>query len=183
MINTKSVKPILLFVGLLWLIEGVNLAMGNALNNYGIVPRDLMGLLGLLTAPFLHGGILHLLGNSLPLIIMSWLVSQQGTYRWVELSVFISIVAGLLVWLFARPASHIGASILIFGYWGYLMIFGLLSRSFKDMLIGLITVFLYGGLIFSFFRYNPSVSIEGHVFGALSGGLFGWLAVKFKDEE
>jgi membrane associated rhomboid family serine protease len=179
--NTRSVKPILCFVALLWLIEGVNLMLGNALNQYGIVPREWTGLIGLVTAPFLHGGIFHLLGNTVPLIVLSFLVSQQGTDRWVELSIFISIVAGLLVWLFARSASHIGASILIFGYWGYLMVFGVLSRSIKDVMIGLVTVVLYGGLLFSLFHYNPRISLEGHIFGAFSGAIFGWLAAKFKD--
>ncbi len=139
---------------------------------WGILPRELSGLLpGILVAPLLHGSLWHIAANSLPLFVLSFLVSLHGSGRLVRVSLIITLLGGLLVWLLGRSAYHIGASGLIFGLWAYLLMYGLVKRDLKAIVIAIIVLIFYGGMLFGIVMGRPGVSVESHLFGALAGVL------------
>ena len=145
-------------------IEIINLLTGRALNHFGNIPRYIPGLIGVLTGPFLHGSLSHYLSNIIPLCVLSFLMLQ-----FFGVTFFCIILTGLLVWLFGRSASHIGASSVIYSYFGFLLLAGFLSRKFKLIIISLLVAFFYGGLIFGVLPARTFVSWEGHLFGFISG--------------
>lgn len=158
-----------LWVAVLWAIQAVNLLSGYRLNSWGIYPRELSGLWGIPCAPFLHAGFYHLISNSAPMLILPALVymSSVRTLVWVSTSGI--LLGGLGVWVFGSSGYHVGASGLIFSFWGYLIADAWFRRSMKSILISMITLLLYGGLLFSVFSYRPYVSFSGHLFGLLAG--------------
>lgn len=168
--NIKN--PVLLItsiVVLLWIIEILNIATGNHFGSYGILPRTVIGLRGIVLAPFIHHNIYHLVLNTLPFLILGGLVRLRGLDDFIELSLFVMIVGGLCVWLVGRQAYHIGASGLIFGYFGFLTAAGWYEKQFMSIIISLVVLFLYGGLFWGVLPIRPFVSWEGHLFGLLSG--------------
>ncbi|MGJ8680896.1 rhomboid family intramembrane serine protease [Paraglaciecola sp.] len=150
-------------------IELINLFTGRFLNQFGNIPRYVPGLTGIVVGPFLHGGIQHFLSNIVPLCIFSYLVMQYGIKRYALVTVWLIGMTGILVWLFARPATHIGISGLVYGYFGYLVLAGFLSGKFKLIVISLLVGFFYGGLIFGVLPSRPFVSWESHLFGFICG--------------
>lgn len=161
---------ILSTVALIWLIEALNTALGHRLNAFGILPRTLQGLVGIVCAPFLHGNYYHLMVNTLPLLVLAGLVHLGQKKKVVPVTVFIALVGGALVWLLGRGGSHhVGASGVIVGYFGYLMTRGFLVVKFQTMLIALVTILLYGGLVHSVTPGNPGISWESHLFGLIAG--------------
>ena len=161
-------------VALMWAIYLVDIVLPVSLNSWGILPRTTTGLIGIPLAPLLHGGFWHLVGNSIPFLILSTILMLDGKKNYINLSVFIMLVGGVMVWLMGRSANHIGSSILIFGFWGYLVSRGLFDRSVKSLALSTLVVILYGGMIFGFMPKN-GVSFEGHLFGALAGALFAYV--------
>lgn len=160
------------FVALLWILEIVDVASNNSLDQYGIQPRSDEGLLGILAAPLLHGDWAHLMGNSVPALILLFLVLVSGIGRGLAATAIIWLVGGVGVWLTA-PANSItiGASILIFGWLVYLMIRGIWSRSAGEIILGMVLFFLYGGLLLGVLPGQPGISWQGHLFGAIGGGI------------
>lgn len=159
----------------MWIVEGVNLLVGHALNGLGITPRTLIGIVGIPLAPFLHGGVGHLAVNSFPFLVLAWLVTLNEPRRFVQITVSIVLGGGTLVWLFGRGgAVHVGASGLVLGYFGYVMTRGFTIRSFQSTLAALTCIFLYGGLVYSLLPGNPLVSWESHLFGAIAGVATAW---------
>ncbi|WP_345262820.1 rhomboid family intramembrane serine protease [Nocardioides nanhaiensis] len=160
------------FVALLWVLEIVDVASGNSLDELGIRPRSDEGLVGVLLAPVLHYGWGHLISNSVPALILLFLVLVSGIGRGLAATAIIWLVGGLGVWLTA-PANSvtIGTSILIFGWLVYLMIRGIWSRSAGEIILGMVLFFLYGGLLLGVLPGQPGISWQGHLFGAIGGGL------------
>lgn len=150
-------------------IEIINLLTGRALNQFGNFSRHVPGLKGILFGPFLHASLHHFFSNLIPLAVFTYLMLQYGTKRYWLVTLWIVLLSGSLVWLFGRSASHIGASGLIYGYFGFLLVAGFLSRSFKLLAISLIVAFFYGGLIFGVMPTRPFVSWESHLFGFIAG--------------
>jgi len=167
----NNAKPLLQFIALLWAIEIVNSLTGHSLNTWGILPRQLQGVPGILLWPLLHGSFFHLISNTVPLLILGYLATLRGTANFVRLTLFITVVSGVGVWLFARTAWHVGASGLIFGFFGYLLARGWYERSLKSAAIALVVLVVYGGLIFGVLPRGGQVSWEGHLFGLLAGVL------------
>lgn len=166
---------ILALLALMWALEFVDQASGNALDLYGIEAREVEGLPGILTAPFLHGGWQHLISNSIPFAVLGFLVLLGGVARWV-LSSLISIVSsGLAAW-FLTPADTIilGASGLIFGWLTYLIARGLWSRQASQVVLGVIVLFFYGGLIWGVLPGAAGISWQAHLGGAVGGVLAAW---------
>ena len=160
---------------LLWLIEIVRHVVP-ALNHLGVEPRRLSELPSILTAPFLHFGFGHLAANTLPLLVLGWLTLASGWRRFWIASLTIAIGAGLGVWLLARPGNHAGASLLIFGYFGYLITFGFLQRSIPWILVAVAVGGVYGSVMLAGLApLRGAVSWEGHLFGILGGALAAWL--------
>lgn len=160
-----------LCVAVLWAIELVNLLLGHRLSAWGIVPRSLFGLIGIPLSPFLHASFLHLLVNTLPFALLGGLVMLHGKQVFVEVSALTTLLGGAGVWLFGRSASHVGASGVIFGYFGYLVARGWYSRDPVAMGIALVTVLCYGGMIWGVVPTRLPISWEAHLFGLVAGVL------------
>ena len=156
-------------IALLWAVEIANLLTGHQLNSWGILPRSLMGLRGIPLSPFLHAHLGHLLVNTLPFLVLGGLVVLRGRRAFLGASLFIILCGGTALWLFGRTAYHIGASGLIFGYFGYLVARGWYDRSLRSILIALVTLFFYGGLVWGVLPTDAYISWEGHLFGLLAG--------------
>lgn len=151
------------------IIEGLNLFLGRSLNAYGLIPREVDGLVGVATAPFLHGSLMHYFSNIVPLCIFAFLLLQHGAVRFWLVTVVIIALSGMLVWGLGRTAIHVGASGLIYGYFGYLLVAGWLSREIKLLAISLFVGVGYGGMIWGVLPSMPYVSWEFHLFGFLAG--------------
>jgi membrane associated rhomboid family serine protease len=145
-----------------------NVATGYSLIAFGLVPRTLHGLGGILTSPFLHASFAHLSANLIPFLILGTLVMIDGLKRFVVVSAIIVLLGGALIWLFGFAGVHIGASGWVFGLWAYLLSRAWFHRSWGNLIIAGIVALLYGGLIFGFFP-RQGVSFEGHLFGAFAG--------------
>jgi membrane associated rhomboid family serine protease len=166
------------FVVLLWAVEVLNLLTGNSLTLYGIHPRTLAGLWGVLFAPFLHASVPHLLMNTVPLLVLGLLVMRRGLSDFLEVSLVVVIGGGAGVWIFASSGNHVGASGLIFGYFGYLLARAWYQRDLLSILVALLVVFLYGGMLWGILPLRAHVSWEGHLFGLLAGVGAGWMEKK-----
>ena len=157
------------FIALLWAIEIVNWATGHRLSQYGVIPRTAQGLIGIPLGPFLHGSVTHLALNTIPLLILGGLVILRGLRIFIKTSAFVVIVGGTLLWMFGRSAAHVGASVLIFGYFGYLVALGWYDRKIESFIVTVITILLYGGLVWGILPSAGRVSWEGHLFGMMAG--------------
>jgi membrane associated rhomboid family serine protease len=168
------------FVGLLWVLELVDsLLLHNALNGWGIRPREIGGLWGVLLAPLLHGGFAHLLANTVPLVVLGWLVMVRRLSDFFAVTAIVWLLGGLGVWLLGPPHSvHIGASGLVFGYLGYLLLRGFFERSFGAILLSIVVGLLYGGALWGVLPSRPEISWQGHLFGFLAGVLAAWLLAR-----
>ena len=179
----KTQATILLgLVSIFWIVEIVDqlLFMGR-LNLYGIIPRTNEGLWGILFAPFLHGDWQHLMANTIPFLTLGWFVMLQETSDFFIVSIITMLVGGFGVWLFGVPNSvHIGASILIFGYLGFLLLRGFFQRNLPSILLSIIVGFLYGGLVWGVLPSQPGISWEGHLFGFLGGVIAAYVIGKRK---
>lgn len=135
----------------------------------GIRPRRISGLIGIATSPFLHADFRHLFANAMPLLILGSLVSALQPSLFVSRTVALIAISGLLTWLISSSGVVIGASGLVFAYWSYLMTNGFLQRRVKDIIVAVVTFFVYGALIFGLFRVEYGVSWAGHFSGAVAG--------------
>ena len=159
-------------VALLWVLEFVNLFLGGALLAYGIRPHTVSGLRGILFAPFLHEGFGHLIANTVPFLILGWLVMIRETSDFFVVTAITMLVSGLGVWLFGSPYTvHIGASGVIFGYFGFLLLRGYFERSLVSIAFSLLVGFLYGSIIWGVLPLQYGISWQGHLFGFLGGVL------------
>ena len=160
------------FVALLWVLEIVDATTNHRLDDLGITPRSDEGLLGILFAPVLHYGWGHLSANTVPALVLFFLVLVSGIGRGLAATAIIWLVGGFGVWL-VSPANTvtIGASLLIFGWLVYLMVRGIFSRSAGEIILGMVLFFLYGGLLLGVLPGQPGISWQGHLFGAVGGGL------------
>jgi len=170
------------FITCIWLLEFVDLFIfRNALNLYGIRPRTISGLWGILFAPFLHGGFGHLMANTIPFLVLGWFVMLREISDFFLVSLITMLASGLGVWLFGSANSiHIGASGVIFGYFGFLLSRGYFERSAVDIAFSLLVGTLYGSLIWGVLPIRNGISWEGHLFGFLGGVLAARLLARRK---
>lgn len=157
----------------------INLLLNGWLFSFGIIPRHLESLLGIYAAPFLHGDIGHLLNNLVGLVIFSSLLFVHSLRRYLWSSFFIITLTGLLVWLFARNALHIGASGWIFGLWSLLIASAWFERRLLNILLAILVAFFYGGMLYGVLPTDPRISFESHLFGAIAGVLCAYAQTKF----
>jgi membrane associated rhomboid family serine protease len=162
-------------VAILWLVFFINLTLPLDLRLYGLRPRQLDGLAGILLTPFLHVDLRHLIANSgilFVLLAVALSFSRKLTFRALWIIIW---VGGGLVWLSGKEGTiHIGASGVIFGLIGYLTCLGVFRRDWKALIISLAIFVLYGGALQSLFTHVPGVSWAGHLFGFISGVLAAW---------
>ncbi|MBD3885462.1 rhomboid family intramembrane serine protease [Phormidium tenue FACHB-886] len=157
-------------VGLMWVLEAIDLFLGGALNQFGIIPRSIVGLRGILFAPLLHGNFPHLIANTVPFLTLGWFVMLRRTSDFFWVTAIAMLIGGLGTWLFAPAATvHIGASGVIFGYLGFLISRGYFERRIGSILISLVIGIFYGGLIWGVLPGQPGISWQGHLFGFIGG--------------
>jgi membrane associated rhomboid family serine protease len=167
--RTNGFVLVAVMAAVMWVVEIVD-AAGAQLDDNGIRPRDVDGLVGVATAPFLHAGFGHLLGNTIPFLILGALIALSGLARVALVTVVVILVGGLGVWLTAPAGSvTVGASGVVFGYAAYLVVRGLYSRRTIHLAGGLIILALYGTTLLFGLVPTPGVSWQGHLFGAIGG--------------
>jgi len=172
---TVAALVIVAFVALLYGVELVDSLVGHRLDGFGVRPRQEDGLDGIAFAPLLHLGWAHLLANTLPLLVFGFLILLAGVTRWLAVTAVVWVVGGVGTWLTGQPGSvHIGASVLAFGWLVYLLLRGVFSRRVGQVLLGLVLLLVYGGLLLGVLPGQPGVSWQGHLFGAVGGGLAAW---------
>ncbi len=167
----SNMRVLVGLVAVMWVVEVFNGFMGHGLNSYGILPRTTGGLIGIPLAPFLHAGIGHVLGNTIPLLALGSLTVLQVRNAFGVATLFIVCVGGAGVWLIGRPDFHVGASGLVFGYFGFLVARGWFDRRFVPILVAVAVLVLYGGLLFGVLPTRGFVSWEGHLCGLAAGVL------------
>lgn len=181
----EAKKALWVMVGLLavmWLVQIVNAVGGYDLNQeFGIQPRDPTSLPEIFSAPFMHGNWMHIEANSGPLFVFGFLAAYRGVKKWLGVSVLIIIASGLGVW-FISPSDSItvGASGLVFGYFGYIIVRGLFDRHPIDIVIGLVMALCFAYTFASLLPTDERVSWQGHLFGFAGGIIGGWL---FRDRK
>ena len=179
MIDTELVRELarrrgaalLATVGVVWAVslyalfvdEGVQFALA-------VLPRQVDGLAGVLGMPFVHGSMTHLLANTLPLLIFGGILISRGVGYFFKVSLAITLFGGVALWLFGRHSAHIGASGLVFGYFGFLVVRGLYERRLSSLAAALFVIVLYGGMIFGVLPRDDHISWEAHLVGLLAGG-------------
>lgn len=173
-------KPLIILLALIWSVEAINFLFGHGLAVWGILPRHMTGLVGIPLAPFIHGSVAHAASNTVPLIILGGLTLMAARDRFWEATILIILLSGALVWVFARGAYHVGASGLIFGYFGVLLARAIFERSILSFAIALVTVMLYGGLIWGVLPSERHISFEAHLFGLIAGIAVAWLERRFR---
>src|SRR5690606_37880738 len=131
---------------------------------------------GILWAPLLHGGWDHLLANTLPLLVLGFVVLLSGIGRGIAATAIIWVVAGVGTWLTASSGSvHLGASSIVFGWLTYLICRGWFARNVGQIVVGLVIFLIYGSMLWGVLPSDPRISWQGHLFGAVGGVLAGWV--------
>lgn len=160
------------FIALIWVLEIVDqLLLQHRLDRLGIVPRTQIGLRGILFAPLLHGTWNHLIANTVPFAVLAWFTLLRGVPEFTVVTAVIWVVSGLGVWLFA-PANtlHIGASGIIFGYFGFLLSRSYFDQDLSSAIVSIVIALLYGPLIWGILpSRRRGISWQGHLFGFVGG--------------
>ena len=169
--NVKKITyTALFFVFIIWIVELVNLFMNHNLVIFGIYPRKLDGLIGILISPIIHGSITHAISNTLPLFFLSGFMVLIQKNRFMLVNFLIIICSGVLIWLFARNSYHVGSSGLIFGYFGAIIMHAYIKRNFHSIFILILILLSYGStILFGLLPLNQFISYESHLFGLISG--------------
>jgi membrane associated rhomboid family serine protease len=165
----QAATVIAAFTGLLYLIEAVDTVLGGALDREGIQPRRLDGLDGVLWAPVLHGNWQHLVANTVPVLVLGFFVLAGGVSQFVAVTATVWLVGGLGTWLVAEGGTHIGASILVFGWLVFLLARGFFTRSAGHIVLAVVLFVIWGGVLWGVLPGTPGISWEGHLFGARGG--------------
>jgi membrane associated rhomboid family serine protease len=167
--RTRGLQFVAAMACLMWLVEVVDLVAGD-LDSAGIRPRDPEGLIGIALAPFLHGGFAHLIGNTIPFLILGAAIALNGLARVAAVTVIVAVVGGLGTWLTGPSNSvHIGASGIVFGFATYLVARGAFTRRLLHLAGGLAVLAIYGTTLLFGLVPAPGVSWQGHLFGAVGG--------------
>jgi membrane associated rhomboid family serine protease len=163
----------------LWLVKIVEVTEGMDFFYYGIFPRKISGMTGILTCPLIHANFNHLINNTVPFFFL--LTAIFYFYHKVAWRVLIIswLANGLIVWIIARPAYHIGASGLVYSFASFVFLSGIVRRNINLMAISLLVIFLYGSMVWGIFPYLPDMSWESHLTGLTVGAI---LAVWYRHE-
>lgn len=158
-------------VAIMWLVNFVDVNFNLSLYQYGIFPKHSKGLIGIFLAPFIHStdGYSHIINNTLPTLILTWLLFYH--YRLIAPQVFLIIyfLTGIGMWLLARETYHIGMSGVIYGLTSFLVISGFFRKNMRVAAVSLFVIFIYGSFIWGLFPIEPNISWEGHTLGFFSG--------------
>jgi membrane associated rhomboid family serine protease len=164
-----------LMLTVMWVLEVADYLLDGRLDQYGVRAHDAGELPQIFSAPFLHVGFGHLMANSIPFLVLGFLAAARGLTKFVVMNLMVVVVAGMGVWLTGPSDKEtLGASILVFGYFGYLLGRGVFERHLADIAIAAVVLLFYGTMVFGVLPSNPSISWQGHLFGMLGGVLAAW---------
>jgi membrane associated rhomboid family serine protease len=165
-------KPMAIGLGIIWAVNIFNWLTGSRLNVLGIYPRHAFGLIGILCSPFLHQNFNHLFFNTIPLFVLALaIMANNGAAHFLIITAIIMGISGLAVWLFGRKGIHIGASGVISGYFGFILMEAFTSPSITTVLLAIMAIYYFGGILLGLFPQDKMTSWEYHLFGFASGVL------------
>jgi membrane associated rhomboid family serine protease len=168
-----------LLVAAMWVSEVIDTVDHHKLDQYGIQPHETDGLIGIVTAPFLHAGFGHLIGNTVPFVVLGVLIALSGAARVVAVTAIVALISGLGVWVIApEHTNHIGASGVVFGFASYLVARGFYNRSLIEIAVGIVVVAVFGVSLLSGLAPQQGISWQGHLFGAIGGVVAAWLLAR-----
>lgn len=172
----RRLLPVLVLVALMWVSELVDQVLPLDLDVFGIRPRELGHLQGIVLSPFLHLGWSHLISNTVVLLVLGPLLALTTRHLWL-VTAGVVLLGGLGVWLFGGPGTvHIGASGVVYGYAAFLAAYGFVARRFGQALVGLLVIAVYGSMLWGVLPVRAGVSWQAHLFGAFTGLLLAvWL--------
>ncbi len=178
---SKQYLPTLLkWIALLWIFNIINWSTGSHLNQFGIRPRRLRGLIGIVMAPILHANFTHLLFNTVPLLCLGLFVMSLGLTQFYWATGIICILSGFAVWVIGRVGTHIGASALISGYFGYVVASAYVQPTFTTFFCAGVALYYFGGILFSLFPTEETTSWEGHLTGFIAGLIAMYLCTHYE---
>jgi membrane associated rhomboid family serine protease len=167
---TAAAALMVTWVALLWVLEAVDVVSGHRLDGFGVVPRKGGELLDIVPSAFTHFGFGHVASNSLPLLVLGFIAALRGMSRFLAVAFTVIVVSGLGVWLVAPAHTNTaGASGLVFGLFGYLLVRGFVDRRVLDIVVGLGVGALYGSILWGVLPSATGVSWQGHLFGLIGG--------------
>ena len=167
-----SLYILMAFIAMILVLEVLNGSVDHALNAYGLEPRTTSGLIGIPISPLLHGSYLHVQSNAVALLALGTLAVIRSGNRFPWICLVIILVGGVGVWLFGRPAIHVGASGLVFGLFGYLLVRGVIDFSILSVFVALVVASVFGWMVVSgVVPTTDYVSWEGHLCGLAAGAL------------
>lgn len=163
------------FVVLLWLIHLYQAFMQVSFVDYSLYPRTAHGLIGIFTFSLLHADFEHLFGNTIPLLVLGFIL--WSNYREIAGKIFwlVYFSDGILLWCFGRDSFHLGASGVVYGLAFFLFFSGFIRKIPRLTMVSFLLIFLYGSMVWGIFPFDPEVSWEGHLYGALSGVIFAFV--------
>ena len=170
----RQVAPSLIFVALIIFVKILEEYFQLSFEKYGVFPRSIEGILGIITSPSIHGDWKHIFNNSVPLLILG--TSLRYFYRDISKEVFFWswFISGLWLWAIGRPSFHIGASGIVYALAAFLFFSGLIRKHTRLMAVSFIVVFLYGSMVWGIFPIKEHISWEGHLSGGLAGIILAW---------
>lgn len=166
---SQSILYSVFVITILWCIKSAELLFGWNLSFMGLVPLETAGMLGILTAPLVHGSLEHIFNNTFAILILASVLYYGYPKSWWKVTMFVWLLSGVGVWLFARQANHIGASGLTHGLFFFLFVASIFRRDKSSVAIMMIAFLLYGGMTMTIFPREEGISFEYHFFGALAG--------------
>ncbi len=170
--QADGLRALVVLVAVMWAVELVNALDSYRLDRDGIVPRNFSHLDGILFAPFLHASFSHLLGNTVPFIILGFAIAFAGARRLLLVTLIVALVSGIGVWLTSPGGTvTVGASGIVFGYATYLICRGMFDRRVGEVMLGVVVLFLFGGALISDLIPHAGISWEAHLFGGIGGVL------------
>ncbi|MEO5903637.1 MAG: rhomboid family intramembrane serine protease [Gemmatimonadaceae bacterium] len=166
----EQTKILLGMFAAMWIVFAVSSVTGGALLWLGVIPRTALGIRGVLFAPLLHGSFAHIVSNSLPFLFLGWLVILRDPRHFLPVTLIAMVGSGMMAWVFGAPGSvHIGASGVIFGYLGFLMLSGWFARSFGSIALSILVIVLWGGMVVGVIPGTTGVSWQAHLGGLIAG--------------
>ncbi len=164
-----ALKYSLSLVGIIFAVHLYTLYFNISLTHWGIFPRETSGLMGILTAPFVHGSWHHLFSNAAPLLVTTTIIYFFYPRVAVASFVFIYLLTGITVWLFGRSSFHIGASGIVYGLVSFIFWTGIFRRNMKSIILALVVTILYSGYLGGIVPFKEGVSWESHLLGGIMG--------------
>ena len=176
--NLKSLKFSVIILIIIWSVKLFEIVFDYDFTEYGVLPRNLSGLIGILFSPLIHSDVNHLLSNSLPVIILCLLIFNFYSQIAKKIFIYLYFISGLWLWCIGRESFHIGASGLIYAMASFLFFSGILRKNSQLSAVALLVIFIYGGLFWGLFPIHKNVSWEGHLTGFIAGFLVSFVCRK-----